>query len=230
MIKKTTLLAVTLSAISSMALAQTQMAPAPAAAKPAPAAAKPAATAKAAAATPAAAAPSAAAPAGAAPAAAAPAAAPPKMEAPKPPAENDMFKKVAGTWHCEAASKTPDGKDVKVKTTWTWKSVLGGQWYSVVYKRAKAGPAPAFEGNATIGYNGAEKKYVMIGFDNMGGWINLTSTDGMAYAGEGLPMGKKGPMKISFAKGKDKKGQESDKLMDVTLDLGGMIDTESCKK
>jgi hypothetical protein len=52
----------------------------------------------------------------------------------------------------------------------------------------------------------------------------------MAYAGEGLPMGNKGPMKISFAPGKDKKGQESDKLMDVTLDLGAMIATESCKK
>jgi hypothetical protein len=223
MIKKTTLLAVTLSAISSLALAQNQMAPAPGAAKPA-------AMAKPAAATPAAAAPSAAAPAGAAPVAAAPAAAPAKMEAPKPPAENDMFKKVAGTWHCDSASKTPDGKDVKVKTTWTWKNVLGGQWYTVVYKRAKVGPVPAFEGNATIGYNGAEKKYVFIGFDNMGGWINLSSTDGMAYAGEGLPMGKKGPMKIAFAKGKDKKGQESDKLMDVTLDLGGMLVTESCKK
>jgi len=222
MIKKTTLLAVALTAVSSMALAQNQMAPA----------AKPAATAKPAAATPAPAAPSAAAPAGAAPAAAAPAAAgaAPKMEAPKPPAENDMFKKMAGNWHCEATDKMPDGKEMKSKTTWGVKSALGGQWYSVVYKRAKAGPMPAFEGNATLGYNTADKKYVMIGFDNMGGWINLTSTDGMAYAGEGLPMGKKGPMKISFAKGKDKKGAESDKLMDVTLDLGGMIGTETCKK
>ena len=164
------------------------------------------------------------------PAAAKPAAAPPKMEAPKPPAENDMFKKVAGTWHCDASGKLPDGTETKAKTTWTWKNVLGGQWYTVVYKRAKAGPAPAFEGDATMGYNGADKKYVFVGFDNMGGWINLVGADGMAYAGEGLPMGKKGPMKISFAKGKDKKGQESDKLMDVTLDLGGMIGNESCKK
>ena len=230
MIKKTTLLAVTLSAISSIALAQNQMAPAAKPMAPAPAAPKPAAAAKPAAATPPAAAPSAAAPAGAAPAAVAPAAAPPKMEAPKPPAENDMFKKVAGTWHCDASGKTPDGKEMKVKTTWTWKSVLGGQWYSLVYKRAKTGPMPAFEGDATTGYNTGDKKYVLIGFDNMGGWINMTSTDGMAYAGEGLPMGKKGPMKISFAKGKDKKGVESDKLMDVTLDLGGMIASESCKK
>ena len=221
MIKKTTMLAAALTAISSIALAQNQMAPA----------AKPAATAKAAAATPPAAAPSAAAPAGAAPAAAPAAAAPvPKMEAPKPPVENDMFKKMAGNWHCEATDKMPDGKEMKSKTTWAVKSVLGGQWYSVVYKRAKAGTMPAFEGDATLGYNTADKKYVMIGFDNMGGWINLTSTDGMAYSGEGLPMGKKGPMKISFAKGKDKKGQESDKLMDMTLDLGGVLGTETCKK
>ena len=43
-------------------------------------------------------------------------------------------------------------------------------------------------------------------------------------------MGKKGTMKIAFAKGKDKKGEESDKLMDVTLDLGGLLGTETCKK
>jgi hypothetical protein len=162
-----------------------------------------------------------------APAAAAPAM---PMGPPKPAAENDMFKKVVGTWSCEGAAKGPDGKDMKSKTTWTWKSVLGGHWYTVVYKRAKSGPMSAFEGNATMGFNVAEKKYSFVGVDNMGGWINLSSTDGMAYAGEGLPMGKKGPIKISFAKGKDKKGAESDKLMDVTLDLGGMIVNETCKK
>ena len=171
--------------------------------------------------------PKAPAPAAAAPA---PAAEPAKMEAPKPPAENDMFKKMTGTWHCDATSKTPDGKEMKVKTTWAWKSVLDGHWYSVVYKRAKSGPGPAFEGNGTIGYNVAEKKYVFIGFDNMGGWINLSATDGMSYAGEGLPMGKKGPMKNAFATGKDKKGVESDKLIDVSFDLGGMPATETCKK
>ena len=218
MIKKTTLLAVTLSAISSLALAQNQMAPAPAAPKPA-------AVAKPAAATPAAANPSAAAPAGAGPAAAAPAAEPPKGP-PKAPAENDMFKKVVGTWRCDSMSKGPDGKDMKVKTTWSWKSTLGGQWYAVVYKRTKTGPIPAFEGNGTMGYNGGQKKYVFSGFDSMGGWIDLTSADGMAYAGKG----EEGAVKIAFAKGKDKKGQESDKLMDVTLDLGSRVINETCKK
>jgi hypothetical protein len=202
MIKKTTLVAVTLAAISSIALAEDK-APAPAAAKPAAAAPK---------------------------ADAAAAANAPKMEAPKPPAENDMFKKVAGTWRCDSISTGPDGKDMKVKTSWTWKNALGGQWYTVVYKRTKTGPSPAFEGNATMGYNGADKKYVFVGFDNMGGWINLSSADGMSYAGDGLPMGKKGTIKIAFAKGKDKKGEESDKMMSVSLDLGGHPVSETCKK
>jgi hypothetical protein len=152
------------------------------------------------------------------------------MEAPKPAPENDMFKKWSGTWRCDGTGKGPDGKEMKFKTTWTWKSALGGHWYTVVYKRAKAGPIPAFEGNGLAGYDGVDKKYSFAGFDNMGGWINLTATDGMSYSGEGVPMGKKAPVKISFVKGKDKKGQESDKMMDVTLDLGGQIVNESCKK
>jgi hypothetical protein len=119
---------------------------------------------------------------------------------------------------------------MKFKTTWTWKSVLGGHWYTVVYKRAKTGPLPAFEGNGTLGYDGVNKRYTFAGVDNMGGWINLAATDGVSYAGDGVPMGKKAPVKISFAKGKDKKGQESDKMMDVTLDLGGQMVNESCKK
>jgi Protein of unknown function (DUF1579) len=170
------------------------------------------------------------APAAAAPAAPEPAAAAAPMGPPKPAPENDMYKKWTGTWSCESNSKSPDGKDMKAKTTWTWKSVLGGHWYSVVYKRAKSGPMSAFEGNASMGFDAADKKYWFVGVDNMGGWINLSGVDGLSYAGEGLPQGKKGPMKISFAKGKDKKGAESDKLVDVTLDLGGMIVTEACKK
>ena len=206
MIKKTTLMAVALAAISSIALAEDKAPTAPAAK---PAAAK----------------------ADAAPKADAAATADAhNMEAPKPPAENDMFKKVAGTWRCDSISTGPDGKDMKVKTSWSWKNVLAGQWYTVVYKRTKTGSSPAFEGNATMGYNGAEKKYVFVGFDNMGGWINLSSADGMSYAGDGLPMGKKGTIKIAFAKGKDKKGEESDKMMNVSLDLGGHPVSETCKK
>ena len=37
-------------------------------------------------------------------------------------------------------------------------------------------------------------------------------------------------MKFSFSPGKDKKGEDSDKLFDVTLDFGIGGSTENCKK
>jgi hypothetical protein len=43
-------------------------------------------------------------------------------------------------------------------------------------------------------------------------------------------MGHKSPVKFTFTAGKDKKGQDSDKLFDVTLDFGAGGSTESCKK
>jgi hypothetical protein len=152
------------------------------------------------------------------------------MQPPKPAPENDVIKRSAGTWTCEGTAKGPDGNEMKYKSTWNVKSVLGGHWHSIVYKRAKSGPMPAFEGNATVGYNTAEKKYWFVGVDNMGGWIDLTSTDGAAYAGEGSPMGKKGPVKFTFTPGKDKKGQESEKLFDLAMDFGVATSQESCKK
>ena len=158
------------------------------------------------------------------------AAAPAPMTPPKPPAENDAFKKSSGTWTCQGTTKGPDGAEMKYKATWVIKSTLGGQWYSIVYKRAKMGPMPAFEGNATIGFNVAEKKYWMVGFDTMGGWINLTSTDNSVYTGESANGDKKMPVKFTFVPGKDKKGQDSDKLFDVTLDFGTATSHELCKK
>jgi Protein of unknown function (DUF1579) len=164
--------------------------------------------------------------------AAAPAApaAPPAGQVPKPAPENEVIKKSAGNWRCEGSAKGPDGQEAKYKSSWAVKPILGGHWYSIVYKRAKMGPLPAFEGHATVGYNTVEKKYSFVGFDSLGGWINLSSADGAAYAGEGSPMGKKGPVKFVFSPGKDKKGEESDKLFDVMMDFGGAGGSESCKK
>jgi len=156
--------------------------------------------------------------------------APAAAAAPKPAAENEVIKKSAGSWRCEGTAKAPDGQEHKYKSTWNVKPSLGGHWYALTYKRAKMGPVPGFEGNATVGFDDADKKYFFVGFDNMGGWINLSSSDGATFAGEGVPMGKKGPVKFSFTPGKDKKGQESDKLFDVTLDFGTTSASESCKK
>ena len=152
------------------------------------------------------------------------------MGPPKPAPENDVIKKSVGSWTCEGSGKGPDGQEHKYKSTWTVKPTLGGHWFTVVYKRAKMGPLPPFEGNASVGFNTAEKKYVFVGFDNLGGWINLSSTDGAAYTGQGAPMGKTGPVKFTFNPGKDKKGEESDKAFDAVLDFGVGGSTESCKK
>jgi hypothetical protein len=163
-------------------------------------------------------------------AAAAPAGGPP-MEPPKVATENELFKKSSGTWTCAGTTKGPDGAEHKYKASWTIKPILGGHWYSIVYKRSKMGPMPAFEGNGMIGWNVADKKYNFVGFDSMGGWVDLTSTDNSVYMGDGSPMGKRGPAKFTFVAGKDKKGQESEKLFDVTLDFPGVATSqESCKK
>ena len=153
-----------------------------------------------------------------------------KIEMPKPPPENDVIKKSAGTWRCTATGKGPEGQEMKYTSTWTVKPTLGGHWYGIVYKRSKMGPMPGFEGNATVGFNTAEKKYTFVGFDSTGGWINLSSPDGATYSGQGGGMGKVMPVKFTFVAGKDKKGEESDKLFDVTLDFGGGTSIENCKK
>jgi hypothetical protein len=149
---------------------------------------------------------------------------------PKPPAENDVIKKSAGNWTCEGTAKGPDGQEMKYKSSWNVKPALGGHWFAIVYKRAKMGPLPAFEGNATVGYNVAKKEYTFVGFDSFGGWISLKSSDGAAFSGDGGMMGKVTPVKFTFSEGKDKKGEPSDKLFDVTLDFGGPTSSESCKK
>jgi hypothetical protein len=155
---------------------------------------------------------------------------PAAVPAPKPAPENDLIKKASGTWTCEGAAKGPDGQERKFKSTWTIKPTLGGHWYAVVYKRSKSGPLPPFEGNAIVGYNAADKKYAFVGFDNMGNWVNLSSSDAAVYTGEGSPMGRRGPVTFTFTPGKDKKGQESDRAFDVTLDFGMASSSESCKK
>jgi hypothetical protein len=149
----------------------------------------------------------------------------------KPATENDVIKKSVGTWTCEGSAKGPDGQEMKYKSSWTVKSILGGHWYSIVYKRSKMGPMAPFEGNASVGYSLADQKYWLVGVDSTGGWINLTSSDGATYIGESSPGGKRTATKFTFTPGKDKKGQDSDKLFDVTLDFGAVATShESCKK
>jgi hypothetical protein len=152
------------------------------------------------------------------------------MEIPKPPPENDVIKKSAGSWRCTGVGKGPDGSEMKYTSSWTVKPTMGGHWYAITYKRGKMGPLPGFDGNATVGFSTADKKYLLIGFDSFGGYINLSSADGATYTGQSGGMGKISPTKFSFTPGKDKKGEESDKLFDVVLEFGQGSSTENCKK
>ena len=119
-----------------------------------------------------------------------------------------------------ATGKGPDGQEMKYNLQLDGQADAGR---SLVHDRLQAsedGADAGFEGNATVGFNTAEKKYSFVGFDSFGGWIDLSSPDGAAYTGQGGGMGKVTPVKFTFTPGKDKKGEESDKLFDVTLDFG----------
>lgn len=146
-------------------------------------------------------------------------------DTPKAAPENDVIKASVGNWKCEGTEKGPDGQEAKFKSTWSIKPALGGHWFALIYKRDKS-----FEGNATVGFDAVTKKYVFSGYDNMGGWIDLSSSDGATFTGDGSVGGKKGPVKFAFTPGKDKKGEESPKLFDLAMDFGVASSTESCKK
>jgi hypothetical protein len=149
----------------------------------------------------------------------------------KPPPENESFKKAVGNWTCEGTAKGPDGQETKYKSSWAVKPILNGHWYSIVYKRTRAGSPNTFEGNVIAGFDVVEKKYTFEGFDNAGGWLKLTSTDNANFTGEGVPGGKRTPAKLTFTAGKDKQGNESDKLFEATIEFGTVASShESCKK
>jgi hypothetical protein len=150
---------------------------------------------------------------------------------PKPAPENESFKRALGNWSCEGTVKGADGQETKYKSTWTVKEILNGHWYSIVYKRNRAGSKNTFEGDVIAGFDMSQKKYTFEGFDNLGGWLKLTSTDNANFTGEGVPMGKKTPAKLTFTPGKDKKGNESDKLFEASVELTGLSSShETCKK
>jgi len=149
---------------------------------------------------------------------------------PNPAPQNDVIKPARGSWRCEGVLKAPDGNEMKYRSRWVVKPTLGGHWYSINYRRAKSGPMPGFAGLATVGYNVVDSKYWFVGFDDMGGWINLVSTDGSVFSGESAMGAEREPATFTFVPGTDKKGQESDRLFEVTMDFGQASSKESCRR
>jgi hypothetical protein len=170
------------------------------------------------------------------PAPAAGGAAPAKMEAPKPYAELEQLKFFAGNWSCDGkAPASPMGPAHDFKATNNAKWELDGFWmmHSREVKKSKDMPM-SFVGRAWNGWDKAASKFVFAGADNMGGWINLTSTgwtgDKMVYEGDSMMMSGKKKVRLSFMKGKTPNEMTAE--FAVGDDKGGWNPpiTESCKK
>ncbi|HXT97842.1 MAG TPA: DUF1579 family protein [Polyangia bacterium] len=221
-------------AVAGSASAQTPTAgppPPPAAAMPAKAAPAPApkpAAAPAPAAKPAA--PGAAKPAAPTPAAAAA----PAPVAPKPAPELDQLKMLETTWRCEG--KQPAGAmgpEQTYKSTFKTKKDVDGFWLALEYTQKKSKTHPiAISAKGFVGYDPSIKKFVTIGVDNLGGWINETSPgwegDKLTFSGDG----QMGGQRVSFRETYTKKG---DKAMTWTgeMKMGKdwiPVGTDECKK
>src|SRR6185312_6746663 len=155
--------------------------------------AAPAPAAKPAAPAPAAAAPAAAATGGkpgTAPAPAPAAASAPPPAAPKPAAELDQLKVFEGSWRCEGKQPAgPFGPEQDYKSTLKGKKDIDNFWIAIEYdqKKSKTHPMP-IKARGFLGYDPAAKKYVSIGADNTGGWINESST---GWEGDKLVFGRR---------------------------------------
>lgn len=99
---------------------------------------------------------------------------------PKPAAEMDQLKWfVAGTFECTGKNfASPFGPEVATRTSYTGKRELDGFWYVVQYAEQKTAvnPTPG-KFRSAFGYDTANKKFVDIGIDNVGGhWITTADT------------------------------------------------------
>src|SRR5947209_221567 len=133
----------------------------------------------------------------------------PGMEMPKPAPEMAKLKLFDGNWSCTgSAPASPMGPAHKTQSTVIGHSGLGGFWQMGTVKEAKTAENPmAMEGMFHMTYDPANKQYVMVWVDSMGGWATSTSPgwegDKIAWSGDGMMMGKKTPMHDTFVKKSD---------------------------
>jgi hypothetical protein len=127
---------------------------------------------------------------------------------PKAPAENDALKPYMKSWACDSTLQSGDGKQTKVKTTIAFKPSLNNFWWSIAYDHKKQKDFGGFHGDGTLGFDPSSKKYVLVGFDDDAGWLDLTAdsigADKVEWTGQAH--GKKGtvPFKFTWVKKSDK--------------------------
>jgi len=113
----------------------------------------------------------------------------PAMAHPKPAAEMADLKIFDGKWSCSGeGAMEPGGAMMKMDSSVTGRSDLGGFWKSGVVKGAPMAGGPPFEGMYHMTWDSAGKKYVMFWVDNMGGWAQSASpawqADKLVFTGD----------------------------------------------
>ena len=109
----------------------------------------------------------------------------------------------------------------EVHSTWTIKPTLGGHWYALTYKRSKIGPDAGVRGQR---HRRLQHRREEVLDDRLRQLRRLDQPQQhrrrRLQRPERRAWARSAPAKFSFAPGKDKKGEDSDKLFDVTMDFG----------
>ena len=113
----------------------------------------------------------------------------PAMAHPKPAAEMANLKLFGGNWSCTGeGAMEPGGAMMKMDSTVSGRSALGGFWQSGTVKGAAMGGMPPFEGMYHMTWDPAAKQYVMLWVDNMGGWSQARASgwegDKLVFTGD----------------------------------------------
>ncbi|PYQ23041.1 MAG: hypothetical protein DMF81_10035 [Acidobacteria bacterium] len=153
---------------------------------------------------------------------------------PRPAPELAQIKFFAGTWSCEGnVPASPMAPARKTRTTVAVHADLGGFWYSGTVREEKTAENPhPISGMFHETYDPANKQFMMLWVDNMGGWATETSSgwdgDKIVYTGEGVMAGQKIPGRDTFVK----KGP-AELIHTAEMSMNGQWMTmveESCKK
>jgi hypothetical protein len=104
--------------------------------------------------------------------------APAPMAAPKPAKELEAVAGWVKAWTCTGTN----GAGEKTTGKLVFKKELDNHWLSIRFETAKTKMMPGFTGQGVFGYDTVSKGWVLTGFDNMGGWINMKSKDASAAA------------------------------------------------
>jgi hypothetical protein len=135
----------------------------------------------------------------------APKEAPAPAAKPTPAKELEVTKDWQKTWACTATNDAGE----KVLGKLALKKELEGFWVGMTFSTQKTKTMPAFLGQAVFGVDPVSKGWVLTGYDNQGGWINLKGKEAtatsMVWEGEaGNTSGKKAPAKFTMTIGEKK--------------------------